>query len=161
MVGGLNMSNTQLENLMDNFVKENLRLRVWIDYWDTQKKEWIREKGALGEHVTYRIGVDVVNEGSETFVKNVQVRIVDQNREVTLYKSWNDSTHTVTGQSDRQDSPIDTRVREPGQNTINHYFYARITKKSFANSNVLFRYGIYAEIIPQGHRWGNYNRTLP
>jgi hypothetical protein len=61
---------------MDEFVQKNLTWRTWIQFRNGNGT-WETNQNDIKEALDYRVGVRVTNVGSETYAKDVQIRVVN------------------------------------------------------------------------------------
>ncbi len=148
------MADTQLEGLMDDYVAKNIRIEHYIQYLDARSGKWKNVHGDLDENTKYKLYVCARNIGSETFVKNVGVRVVNGNPgRIRFYKD-----DTYTAEVGRLDSPVHSGVLKPtdgtnpGQATPWH-MVPFMVKEGTDQYAPIASTGLYAEIVPQGHTW--------
>ena len=147
------MSNTQLELSMDDFVKENLTWRTWVQFRNGSGA-WQTNVADIKEAIDYRVGVRVTNVGTETFTKDVEIRVVNAYpARVTFY-----SDETYAQVVTRSDKTFPNELA-PNGFTPWHWVHFRLSAGPDENANVA-SVGIYADIVPQGHYWKSFTAPL-
>lgn len=155
------MPNTDFELKMDDFVRYNIGVYRWIYYLDVTDNKWKMAYGDLNANTKYKLNIRARNNGSETYVKNVQIRVV--NKYPTRIKFFKDDSFST--EVKRLDSPIWPKVLKPrtsevpGETTPVHQvpFMVKPGPDVYAG---IASVGVYAEIVPQGHRWLTVKRHL-
>jgi hypothetical protein len=147
------MSNTQLELSMDDFVKENLTWRTWVQFRNGSGA-WQTNVADIKEAIDYRVGVRVTNVGTETYAKDVEIRVVNAYpARVTFY-----SDDTYTQGIPRSDKTFPNELA-PNGFTPWHWVHFRLAAGPDENADVA-SVGIYADIVPQGHYWRSFTAPL-
>lgn len=150
----VSMADTELETLIDAYVRDNLL--VLHSVYKKNGNSWDRQNSNqdLNDDTPYKMVLQVLNKGSETYVKNVNIRCVRRFARVTLY-----SDDTYSGQVARSDSPIWPATVGPGGLSNKWTIYFKIAEGPDQLGEVI-RYGLYVEVIPQGHFWGSITRQF-
>ncbi len=145
---------------MTDYIYVNLKADFLVYGKDARTGQWnfVSPRANLDENTKYKMNVKVSNVGSETFMKNVQIRVTNSNPSRIQYYT-DESCGT---KCDRLDSPIyfKDKVMNPGDSTDTHSVYFMVKEGPDQNAAAIAHYGIYAEIVPQGHAWNTETRPL-
>jgi len=144
------------EDQMDDFIYKNLELRKKI--WRHEGTVW-KEVSSIHDldiGIDYRLDLGVMNIGSETYVKNVNIRCATKDygdpRAVRVKFYSNDQYTIEVGQ--QVNSPKWTEVLGPGgRSPILSVYFRVISDPDNADIYRIARVGIYAEIVAEGHAW--------
>lgn len=146
------MADTQFELNMDDFVRKNLIWRTWVQF--REDGNWVTNRFDIKERLDYRVGFKVMNVGSETYAKNVQIRVVNAySPRVTFF-----ADDTYANQVPRSDN-VFPNMLDPSQGTPWHWVYFRVGSGPDQIERIA-SVGVYAEIIPQGHYWSDFFAPL-
>lgn len=144
------MPDTQLESNMDSYVKSNLP--VYMQVFRRDGQSWVPLSGTqdLDSGISYRLDLSVLNNGTETFARNIQVRCVrPDGGKVRYYR--NDAYDTEVT---RADGPVWTEVVAPNQMSPTHSVHFKVVNDPDSGDlRSIANVGVYAEIVPQGHAW--------
>ncbi len=154
------LADTQLEVLMDDFVSKVVGLEWEVWRQDPNTRNWARFSGTLVPSVKYRLQMRARNNGSETYVRNVNIRVQNPSPELLTFFSDETYQQPVT----RKDSPIYPETLNPPGNigigrctAPDHIVYFTVNRPilplGWFGLRALAAVGIYAEIVPQGHGW--------
>lgn len=149
------MPDSEFELKMDDYVRRNIGVYHWIYYLDVTDNKWKMAYGDLGANVKYKLNIRARNNGTETYVKNVQIRCV--NKYPARIKYFKDDSYST--EVGRLDSPIWPKVLKPEETTPVHQVPFMVKAGPDVYTGIA-RVGVYAEIVPQGHKWLNVNRRL-
>jgi hypothetical protein len=140
------MADTALELDMDEFVRKNLTWRTWVQFRNGNGT-WETNVNDIKEALDYRVGVRVTNVGSETYARDLQIRVVNAYpARVTFF-----SDDTYAQPVPRADKSFPNRLA-PNEFTPWHWVHFRLGAGPDENANVA-SVGVYADIVPQGHYW--------
>ena len=106
--------------------------------------------GTIQQNKKYRLSFTVENTGSELAFSPASFRIQGKADEVEFYST---SSFTQPLPPDYQGKPrITLNINNfgPGNRVIDGYFVA---KKNMATSDMSFRVGVYAIVVPEGKNW--------
>ncbi len=155
------MAESEFELKMDDYVAKNVKVEKYIQYLDSRTNKWKSASGNLNENTKYKLNLRARNVGSETYVRNVQIRVVNGNpSRIQFYK---DDTFAVA--VSRLDGPVwpaqlnPTDGTNPGQATPYHVVPFMV-KEGPDQYVPIAGIGLYAEIIPQGHAWSSVYASL-
>lgn len=148
------MAETHFELGMDEFVKNNLTWRTWIQFKD-RDGTWKTNQYDIKEALDYRVGFKVTNVGTETYAKNVQIRVVNlYEKRVTFFSD--DSYKKSVPRSDH------TFPNTLNQDASTPWFWVHFRLGAGPDEHAarIAKVGIYADIIPRGHYWTNFVGAL-
>ncbi len=145
------MAETQLERLMDDFVRNVVNRVVTLEERDPENGEWSEANlggGGPAAGADLRAAITLSNVGTETYVRNIEVRAV---RNVSAPSSL-----TMYSSEDYADEVARVHFQFPnvlssGESTDTVYVYLR----GVESYNSYMSLGVYAEIVPQGHYWSD------
>jgi hypothetical protein len=148
------MTDTPFELGMDEFMRQNLPWRTWVQFKNAAGN-WETNQFDIKENLPYRVGFRATNGGSETYVKNVEIRVV--NAYPARVTFFSDDTYTqVVPRHDR----LFPDTLAPGQVTPWHWVHFRLGAGPDEQDAQVASVGVYAEIVPQGHYWRSFMAPL-
>lgn len=148
------MPDTHFELSMDEFVKNNLTWVTWVEF-KNNTGNWETNQYDIKEARDYRVGFKVTNVGTETYAKNVQIRVKNVYEQRITFYSDDSFTQIVT----RSDKTFPNMLA-PGQFTPWHRVYFRLGVGPDEHGARVATVGVYAEIVPQGHYWKSFTASL-
>lgn len=148
------MADTPLELSMDQYVRQNLTWNTWVQFRNPDG-DWQTNRADIKEGLDYRIGFKVTNVGSETYVKNVQIRIANSYPDRVTFFSDNSFSQPVS----RQSQVVFPDILAPGQFTPWNWVHIRLGPGPDERVSIA-EIGVYAEIIPLGHYWDRLEAPL-
>jgi hypothetical protein len=151
------MADTPFELSMDEYVRQHLPWTAQVQFRRNTGGSWEHNiPDIIKEDREYRVGFSVTNRGSETYVKNVEIRVA--NAYPARVRFFSDDTYSQVDQ-DQQINLRSQAVLAPDQSTPVQWVYFKLGEGRMEVEPIA-GVGVYAEIIPQGHYWGDLYKPL-
>ncbi len=143
------MAHTHLELTMDQFVREHLKVGLVVHTKDSKTGEWrlLSENENLNDDTSYKMGVSARNDGTETSVRNVQIRVnLPSATKRIIYYANERYGEEIEG----RESEIYPQILHPGEKTPDVEIHFMVTEGPDEEAPVA-NVELHAEVIPQGH----------
>lgn len=153
---------TQFQNILCDHISKILGVTYEYRFYDARTRTWKPQNkdGPFNPGVKYKLQIIVRNNGLETFVKDIQIRVYSR---TSIIVKYTDSSYTtVVNQATEMVSAFPSKVYKPtpdgttpGEATPPFDGYFMMTQSTAGNEfpGDAFKIGIYGEIVPEGNFW--------